>query len=424
MNCQQRVASVFWAMMMLGIILILKAEVIAFSDEVTAESQTRTTLSGGGWIGFTQLRTNLPGGRAANIATSRAWVVRSDGSDLQELAPQLIDGPDTWTQFAGWSPDGKQAIVNRGWESRENALWEEEHKTFRMRPGDWLFDACLIDISSGTIAVPTAAERVSHYNSGLFFWPNDPSRLGFTALVNGESRPFSMRLDGSEKTDLSRQEGFAYGFHASPDGQRIAYHRDYRVFVANADGSEPREMATGHPFNFAPTWSPDGQWIAFLSGIRSDCHPYLVRRDGSGLRKLASRGGYQGWILFLDVPDYHEGSSDIPSWSADGRFLFYTAKVGDAVELMRVSLDGAVEQLSFSEPGVLHYHPLASPDGTTVLFGSTRDGVRQLWVAQPDGSHARALTTLREGHAAMHGSWQPSQKSPRSGKQGISSDQE
>ena len=87
--------------------------------------------------------------------------------------------------------------------------------------------------------------------------------------------------------------------------------------------------------------------------------------------------------------------------------MYYTAKVGRAVELMRVSLDGKTEQLSHSAPGVLHYHPTVSPDGSPVVVGATRDGVRQLYVATADGTDARPITYLRPGHAAMHAHWQP-----------------
>ena len=88
-----------------------------------------------GLIGYTEHRTDLPGGRAENVFTMRACVVRDDGAGRRELAPQLVTCANSWTQFAGWSPDGKQAILHRGWESRENAAWEEEHKTFRMANG-------------------------------------------------------------------------------------------------------------------------------------------------------------------------------------------------------------------------------------------------------------------------------------------------
>jgi TolB protein len=339
--------------------------------------------------------------------TSRAMVVQADGTGRRELAPGLVTNANMWTQFAGWSPDGRQAIIHCGWESNENAAWEEEHKTFRMLPGAWLVDCYLVNIVSGETTNLTAVERVSHYNSGLFFWPNDPTRLGFQALINGESRPYSMNRDGSGKKDLSQQAGFAYGFNASPDGKRIAYHQNYQVWLADADGTNAQKIETGNPFNFCPAWSPDGLWVVFVSGKHDNSHPHLVKRDGTGLRKLADRGDYQGTILFLDVPDYHQGSSDTPCWSPDSKWVYYTAKDGEAVELMRYSLDGKIEQLSMSGPGVLHYHPKLSPDGRQVVFGATRDGVRQLWVANADGTDARPVTNLTKGHAAMWAWWQP-----------------
>ncbi len=358
-------------------------------------------------IGYTELRTDLPGGRAANVFTMRAWVVRADGTGRREVAPLLATKANTWTQFIGWSPDGKQAMILSGWESSENAAWEEEHKAFRLTPEGWLLDCCLVDLASGAVTNVTAVERVSIYNSGLFFWPKDPTRLGFTAIIQGDSKPFGMKRDGTGKQDLSQQAGFAYGFSASPDGARIAYHQSYQVYVADADGKNAVKVETGQPFNFAPVWSPDGQWIEFLSGEHYNCHPHLVKRDGTGLRKLADRGDYKGAVQFLDVPDYHEGSSDVASWSPDSRWIYHAAKVGAAVELMRVSRDGKVEQLTRSTAGVLHYHATVSPDGNRITFGSTSDGVRQVYVAGADGAGVRAVTALKTGHAAMWPYWQP-----------------
>ena len=360
-------------------------------------------------IGYTELETNLAGGRQANINTMRAIIVNANGSGRRVLIRECLQSCDTMSQFAGWSPDGGKAIIGKGWKSAETAKWEEENKQFRHADGEVLYDNCLVDILTGKITKVTAIERVSNYNSGLFYWPGDQNKLGFTALINGISHPFKMDIDGRNKMDLTRDsKDFTYGFNASRDGKRIAYHKDYQVYIADADGSNAHHVETGEKFNFGPQWSPDGSWILFVSGERNiKCNPYLVRSDGTGFRKLADRGGYKGSIEFLDVYDFHEGSSDVPVWSADGTSVFYTALVGKTVELFQVGLDGGIIQLTKSPEGTIHYHPEPSPDGKWLLYGSKRDGVRQLFIMRLSDHLEHRLTDLKAGHAAMWAHWQP-----------------
>src|SRR5262245_50936374 len=218
-----------------------------------------------------------------------------------------------------------------------------------------------------------------------------------------------MNRDGKNKQDLTEgSREFAYGFSASPDGRRIAYHKSYQVYVADADGGNARRIETKQPFNFVPTWSPDSRRLLFVAGEHYNCHPYVADADGGGLRKLADRGGYQGVVEFLDVFDFHGGSSDTPVWGADGRSVFFSAKVGDAVELFRTSLTGEPERLTRSAPGTLHYHPLATPDGKWLIYGSRRNGDRQLYRMRLADKRESRLTNVPHGHAAMWPHWQPS----------------
>ena len=357
-------------------------------------------------IGFTQLRTNLPGGRHANTRTMRAMVTRLDGSAARAVAEDLATGPDHWTQFAGWSPDGRKAVILQGWQSPENAAWEEEHKTFRFQADSRLLDCWLVDLETGKRECPTAKARVSFYNSGLFFWPNEPGKLGFTALVGGESRPFQMDLDGGNKRDLTAgKNGFTYGFSSSPDGKRVAYHKDYQVFVAEANGSNAVQVQTGNPFNFGPAWSVDSRLILFVSGEHHNCHPHLARADGSGVRKVADRGGYRGVTQFLDVFDFHDGSSDIPCWSADGQSIFYTSQTGDCVELYRVRLEGPPEPLTRSAPGTKHYHPTPLQTGRWLAYGSLRNGIRQILARDLETGKEIQVTQMTKGQGAMWPHW-------------------
>lgn len=367
-------------------------------------------------IGYSEFRTNLPGGRHANVATRRACLVNGDGSGRRVLAEELALGPDSWTGFEGWSPDGRTAVFSYCWEDPGNAAWEEEHKQFRMTQG-WLCDSLLLDLSKGTQTNVTAVERVSDYNSGLFFWPGDSSQLGFTALINGISHPFRMDRDGRNKKDLSQNsKGFAYGYSASPDGDLITYHEDYQIYIARPDGSEKKHIKTGNPFNFGPVWSSDGQWILFLSGEHGNSHPYIAGRDGSGPRKMGDRNGYPGAVAFLDVYDFHAGSSDTPVWSPEGREICFAGKIGPSLELLLADLDGKVRQLTFSRPEVLNYQPIFSPDGGWIVFGSNRTGTRQLYIMDRDGKKTYPVTEVKPGWGAMWPHCQPRNRELNNGR--------
>jgi Tol biopolymer transport system component len=357
-------------------------------------------------IGYNEFCTNLPGGRWANQATRRAFIVQADGTGRHEVGKELIDEPNAWLSFGGWSPDGKIAMLGRGWNSPENGQWEEEHREFRMT--QWQCDSYLLDLASNKLTNVSAVDRVSRCNTGLTFLPGG-KKLLFTALFDGVSKVYTMDLDGHNKQNVSGESGgFIYGIGASPDGKLISYHENYQVYIANSDGSNKQRIETGNPFNFCPSWSPDGQWLLFVSGERGKSPPHIVRRDGTGLRKLADVNGYQGWVLYLDVYDFHEGSSDVPAWGKEGPWVYFTAKSDEqTTQIYRISIDGKQEQLTHSPAGSLNYQPIPSPDGKWVCFGSNRTGERQLYVMSADGKVEYPITNVPPNHGAQWPSWQP-----------------
>src|SRR5262249_44879229 len=146
-------------------------------------------------IGYTEFRTDLPGGRYVNVATRRVVLIKADGTGRRVLAEEVTREKGSWTQFVGWSPAGKTAILGRGWESEENGKWEEEHKTFRHGDG-WLVDGYLLDLATGKATNVTGVGRVSHFNEGLAFMPGDPTKLRFSAMTGGKTRQYLMDLDG------------------------------------------------------------------------------------------------------------------------------------------------------------------------------------------------------------------------------------
>lgn len=80
--------------------------------------------------------------------------------------------------------------------------------------------------------------------------------------------------------------------------------------------------------------------------------------------------------------------------------------------MFRVTLDGKPQCLTDSTEGALHFHPAPSPDGQWLVYGSKRDGVRQLYVMRLSDKKEHRITDLTKGHAAMWPHWQRMGKKP------------
>ncbi|MBI3408594.1 MAG: hypothetical protein HY040_09590 [Planctomycetes bacterium] len=129
----------------------------------------------------------------------------------------------------------------------DNAALEERQRAFRLKGR--CSDCYFFDLATEQLTNITAAERVSTYNTGLSFWPGDPKKLKFHALVDGRWRPFSMDLDGGNKKDLSK--GLAtivYGVNVSP--MAIAWHTpltincSWQMRTGPTSGTSKRDTAS------------------------------------------------------------------------------------------------------------------------------------------------------------------------------------
>ncbi|HET8645313.1 MAG TPA: S9 family peptidase, partial [Vicinamibacteria bacterium] len=98
----------------------------------------------------------------------------------------------------------------------------------------------------------------------------------------------------------------------SPDGTQIAYIADLsgvpQVWIVPAGSGYPRQVTALPDPVGGVKWSPQGDWLAIsvLPGGGLNSQVYVVRPDGTGLRRLTDGGKENNWL---------------GEWSEDGRFL-------------------------------------------------------------------------------------------------------
>ena len=233
----------------------------------------------------------------------------------------------------------------------------------------------------------------------------DPASLAGRIVFSSEDDVFTIRADGTGLRRLTSAAGPEFDPSWSPDGTRIAY-RDSRggvnsndeIYVMWADGSRKRNVTHDPGNDWGPDWSPDGRWIAFNSDRGGLPQLYVMRPDGSAVRRVTER------------------EAEYPSWSPDGaRIAFMSMEPGASgsnpeYEIYAVGTDGTGLRRFTRSEGEDGW-PAWSPDGRTIAFASPRSGrdsgdigpYFEVWLMDADGSDQRRLA----GAFGQYPAWSP-----------------
>ncbi|MSV35720.1 MAG: serine/threonine-protein kinase [Bryobacterales bacterium] len=173
-----------------------------------------------------------------------------------------------------------------------------------------------------------------------------------TRPIEQPLRPL-VRLDVDLGSDVSLQSNqfilqYLGGANAilSPDGTRLVYVSQNRLFTRRLDQPKATELASTEGA-YAPFFSPNGQWVAFFTPGR--------------LKKISVEGG-------AAIAVFAAGGGG-GSWGEDGNII---AALGNNVPLSRIpSAGGAPTPVTELGPGeVTHRWPQILPGGKAVLFAA------------------------------------------------------
>lgn len=303
----------------------------------------------------------LDGSDAANLNSARnIWVVNDDGTGAKPLTPLTVLHADS--DDPAWSPDGTRIAF-----ASARALDGSDAP-------DGLYNVWIVK-PDGTGATPltTSSGPEGNMNDSAA-WSPDKYKIAFLTydFHPGNSSHYLdvINADGSGLIDLAR---FATGAPVwSPDGTQVLYTVEVTysiIWVADLDGTGGPLTDTHFVFavSLNPTWSPDGTKIAFASNLSPN-------------EALNSYPGFNIWVMNAD------GSSAMP--------------------------------LTTLTSGAGSGEPTWSPDGTKILFSSSRalDGsdaanpnsTANVWIMNADGTGAKPLTLLTaSGAGTCDAVWSP-----------------
>ena len=367
----------------------------------------------------------------ASIAYMAPWFsqrLRTDQPSLQIAIPLTTD--PGFEGHPSLSPDGNQVAFTSGGPQSENfdiyvkqigggpprrltsdaaddvfPAWSPDGRSiaFIRKRGDKLEVILMPSLGGPERKI---AETVADNATGIFpyvppylAWSAD-SRYLITADRASSGEPLSLFVLSAatgEKRRLttSPAAAVAEGNPAvSPDGRILAFVRimseggapQLYVLPLSEDckpGGEERHIDFSQPSVLEPTWTPDGQELICFAGLRW----------GEGrLWRVPLSGTEKPQPLLASV-----GSDDVqPTISRQGNRLVYAHRTGTS-DTWRLEISGhgssrpPVKLIASSREDTGAKY---SPDGSKIVFGSSRSGHPEIWVCNSDGSNPIQLTSL------------------------------
>jgi hypothetical protein len=227
-----------------------------------------------------------------------------------------------------------------------------------------------------------------------------PCQIVFLSTRSGYPNLWLMEPDGSNQTQLSfNQYGDIY-VAWSPDGTQLTFNSgrdgDSEIFIMNADGTNIRQLTTNEIFDDrAPRWSPSDEKIAFYSDLDGNFEVYTMDLESSNIQQLTTDHGIYGdyEMIFITL-----------DWSPDGEQIVFASDRDGDKEIFIMDADGSnIHQLTSNED--IDEFPDWSPDGDQIAFVSDRYGDPEIFVMNTDGTNLRQLTS--NNGQSIYPAWSP-----------------
>ncbi len=188
---------------------------------------------------------------------------------------------------------------------------------------------------------------------------------------------------------------------AEPVRETIVYSTiqpsNWDLYLFDGPGTKPRRLTTDPGLDYNGAFSPDGRWVVFTSERSGSPDLYVLDLHGSAPARPLITGPAM------------EDAADI---SPDGRRLLFVSTRSGSADVFVTPFRpedpaGAGEAVNLTRHAAGDYNPAFSPDGTRILFSSSRDTAvatstgpgppptylaSELYVMQVDGTDVRRLT--------------------------------
>jgi serine/threonine protein kinase len=331
--------------------------------EVTVENGVRKPVSNRRWYGIAAI-TWLNGNDGIifiaadrQLVSAQVWYLSYPGGELHKITNDL-------NSYSGLSltADSKSLVTTQ--DEQFSSIWVVSNRD---------------------------SHRAKQIASGKFegkyglSWTRD-GKILYDSRASGNEAIWIMDSDGANQKQLTTGAFADDAPSASPDGRYIVYNSrrtedgTTNIWRMNSDGSDSRQLTYGS-FDHEPGCTPDSKWVIYIS-----------RDDGGKLSvwKVPIEGGNPVQITAAD------SANPSPAISADGKFLayYYRGQATERKSVHVVSLENGRLVKTLDVPRTAYLLQWA-PDGRSLTYVDTLDGISNIWSQSLGDSKRRQVTDFR-----------------------------
>jgi len=257
--------------------------------------------------------------------------------DIETLEVTRITNDHRQINGLTWSPDGSNILFSSDRDTGTFNLWKVSLDNGVIRP---------VLSSRGILKNPSYSANTNRFVFGEYTGDTDIRKI---SLANEERTlsEFSTVYSSTFDESLPR---------ISPDGSRIVFVSNRsgypEIWASDIEGISPIQLTT-YEGNYvgSPDWSPDGEHISFVAFDGNSADVMVMHRSGKAVRRITTSEAY-------DL---------VPSWSSDGRWIYFGSNRFGTWNVWKKRSDGAGEGIKVTSHGGFSTRE-STFDGEKVLF--------------------------------------------------------